>query len=157
MNPEPTTEIVQPLTEFDVIQGTPSEAEARKALVEIGAVTTIESIKAMQVVGSFMSHKIRFPEVALTRTVTCLEEVDLIKKHAKTMMQYASGEMEGGAGVIDVEMGSVGAKILTGALMVEERLLRLALVAAGDAKPALLNAKAPRKLRSPKVVTAPTS
>lgn len=70
-----------------------SDEEARQALKEIGAIISVESILAMKTIGTW-SAKIKAPKMVMAKSFTSLEEIDLCKQYARTLMKAASGESE---------------------------------------------------------------
>jgi len=87
-----------------------SDDEAKEALKSIGAMTTVGAIRAMQTVGTW-SVKIQAPKIALARSFKSLEEVDLCKKHARALMEGASGQSELDT-VSDPELMASGIKMM---------------------------------------------
>lgn len=111
----------------------PTDAEAQAALRSIGATTSVDAMKSMQLIGAW-SAKQKIPQMVMTRTFTSLDEVDRIKKLAATLMRAAGGDTELGD-IHDPDLAVAGMKSLTAALQIEERMCRLQLEAHARSQP----------------------
>lgn len=98
----------------------PTEDEAREALLAIGAVTTPESIKAMQIAGTALS-RVKIPRILLSRQFKSLDAVDRCKRMCNTLLDAASGESEMGS-VKDPELALGATKTMAAVLGIEERM-----------------------------------
>ena len=103
----------------------PTDAEAEAALREIGAVITPTSVRALQAIGMW-SAKLKMPQVMAARNFVSLEETQRVKEMGKVFIEMGGAKMENGE-VVDAELAQQGCKIVTAALQVEERLVRLQL------------------------------
>ena len=103
----------------------PTDAEAEAALREIGAVITPTSIRALQAIGMWAA-KLKMPQIMVARNFTSLEEVARVKEMGSVFHAMGGAKTEDGE-VVDAELAQQGCKILTAALQVEERLVRLQL------------------------------
>ena len=99
-----------------------SDEQAKEALRAIGAMTTVEAVKAMQLVGTWAS-KIHAPKIAMARGFKSLEEVDLCKQMARTLMEGASGKSELDSNP-DPELMASGIKMMCLAQAQEANILK---------------------------------
>lgn len=103
----------------------PTDAEAEAALRDIGAVISPGAIKTLQSIGVWAS-KLKMPQIMIAKNFTNLEEVSRVKELASVFMEMGGAKLENGE-VNDPELAQQGCKIMTAALTVEERLMRLQL------------------------------
>lgn len=137
-----------PVPELAVLmaEATPTDDEARVALRAIGATTSIESVRALQLVGIWAA-KLKVPQMVMTRTMTSLDEVDRVKKMAATLMEAASGSTNL-SDIRDPELAVSAMKSMTGALLAEERISRLMLDAHAKSQPEMKPVTGKNKLKA---------
>ncbi len=152
MNAEPTTE--EAVFPLQIIDGAPTKEEAKAALKKLNARVTLDSIFAMQCVGKYVAKDISFPHVVLTRSITSLDEVDLIKEHAKELLNAGSGKSEL-SDIKDDEVTLTALKIFNVALMAEDRIHQTGLRAYEQCQPQQKRVAAPRRLKSPQALPNP--
>lgn len=110
-----------------------TDEQAQEALKSIGAMTTVAAVRAMQAVGTW-SVKVSAPKIALARSFISLEEVDLCKKHARTLMEGASGNSELDSNS-DPELLASGIKMMCLAQQQEGAILKTMMKAQAQVEP----------------------
>lgn len=123
----------------------PTDDEARKALQSINATTSVDALRAMQLIGCW-SAQLKVPQIIATRTFTSLDEVDRAKQHAATLINEASGKGDLGC-AFDGELLVHAIKSMTTVLLVEERMSRLLMEAHSRSQPEKKAVTSRNKLR----------
>lgn len=121
----PAPQITPAAAALDKSDRVPTDEEAREALKKIGSKVCLDSIRAMQTIGTW-STQLSAPKMSMAVGFSNLEETRLGKEYAKELMDAARGGANNPYGIEpEAELMVHGLKMMTNILAEERQILAM--------------------------------